>query len=399
MSDLNKQGQHLNIVYAHRTQGRGVEGVHIKGIANAFNKLGHHVDFITVPGVSMDNAEAASDNRQIGKKSIWSSISLYAPQIFFEFMELMYNFVLYQNLLKISKRRHIDFIYERYALNTFATTLFGKNNNIPVILEINDATGIQRVRHLKAEMITKKIESWVFKNSDGLVTISSEFERILLERGFERNKVSFVPNAVDPLVFDPNLYKNHVRTELKLEDKIVIGFVGSFARWHGVEVLLNVMNALKERVPEAHYLLVGSGVCLDDVKRKVGEMGLDSCTTFTGNVSPEKVPFYLKAMNIGVIPDSNNYGSPMKLFEYMAMKVIPVAPKLPPIEDVINDGVTGYIFEKRNESELLEQLTRACNNCKADNNIGENSRKEVLRKHLWQHNANHVLNVFNNSRI
>ncbi|MCD6272333.1 MAG: glycosyltransferase, partial [Deltaproteobacteria bacterium] len=100
-------------------------------------------------------------------------------------------------------------------------------------------------------------------------------------------------------------------------------------------------------------------------------------------------------MDIGVIPDSNQYGSPMKLFEYMAMKVVPVVPKLPPILDVIQDEVTGFVFDRQNEQSLKEQLIHACENEDLRKQIGKNAREQVLCKHLWTHNAGHIFDVYN----
>jgi len=384
----------LNIVYSHRTRGEDVEGIHIRGIANAFNQLGHNVSYVTVPGVKTDSVVKNIKKDFSRQSSFWTSVSKYCPQILFEVMELFYNILLYTNLIKLIKKQRIDFIYERYALNTFATVMFGNKYNIPVILEVNDATGIQRVRKHKAEFIAKRIESWIFNNCDSIVTISSTFEHILHNKGVPKEKISFVPNAVDPLVFDPNLYNDQVRAQLNLHGKVVIGFIGSFAKWHGVEMLLKVMPEIIKTIPEAHFLLVGSGACLQDIKNMVEKMGMIEYATFPGKVPPEDVPNYLKAMDVGVIPDSNQYGSPMKLFEYMAMEVVPVAPNLPPILDVIEDSVTGFVFEQDDEKSMMLQLIRACRNSELRKQIGKYSREEVLRRHLWSHNANHVLRVY-----
>lgn len=388
----------FNILYSHRTRGEDVEGIHIKGMANAFLQLGHHVNYVAVPGATTNNVEKKlkkNEKNGGGRQSFWTFVSKFCPQLLFELMELAYNFVLYANLKKNVQKKHIDFIYERYALNTFATVWFGKKYNIPVILEVNDATGIRRVRRHKAEFLAQRIESWVFRNCDAIVTISSEFKRILCQRGVSEEKVSFLPNAVDPLVFDPFRYDDKVRSQLKLKGKTIIGFIGSFAKWHGVDMLLRVMPDVIKKIPNVYFLMVGSGVCLQDVKDKIKNSGLIEKVIFTGKVSSEDVPCYLKAMDIGVIPDSNQYGSPMKLFEYMTMKVVPVVPKLPPILDVIQDEVTGFVFDRKNVQSLKEQLIHACENKDLRKQIGKNAREQVLEKHLWIHNARSVLNLYN----
>jgi len=390
MTDLKNKSKNLKILYSHRTRGTDVEGVHIKGLSDAFIRFGHAVDFIAVPGANTPKKEKKGKNL---KSKLWDCISKYSPQLVFEFMELVYNFLLYIRLIRKVRRNCYDFIYERYALNTFATVLFAKRHNMPIILEVNDATGIPRVRRHKAESIAKYIERWVFRNSSAIITISSEFQRILKQRIPQHEKVTFVPNAVDPNVFNPDLYPNDIRTKIGRE-KIIIGFVGSFAYWHKVDLLIDIIPDIVTTVSNSHFLLVGDGTQLKDCKKKIEEQRLALHVTFVGKISPNKVPVYLKAMDIGVIPDSNTYGSPMKLFEYMAMEVVPVAPMLPPILDVIRDGETGILFDQGNKTYLKEALLSLCKNGKKRKMLAQNARRQVLKKHLWCHNASHVLDIY-----
>ncbi len=390
---MKNSQQTLNIIFSHRTRGQDVEGVHIRGICNALRQDGHKVDVVSVPGVDVYKLEGVSEKTN-SKFFPWSSVSKYIPQILFEILEIGYNLILYWNLKQVIKGKHIDFIYERYALNTFATALIGKKYGIPVIEEINDATGIRRVRKHRIEFLAKWIETWVFEKSAALITISSEFERILIGRGFPREKVSFVPNAVDPDVFNTALYDHKIRTKLKLENKLVVGFVGSFALWHGVDLVLQIAPELIRKIPNIHFLMVGSGLKLNDVKNKVSQMGFSNEFTFTGRVDYRDVPQYLNVMDIGLIPDSNEYGSPMKLFEYMSMGVVPVVPRLPPIEDVIDHGITGLMFTPGNTSDMVDQITKIYVDSALKKMLSENARAQVAKNHYWHHNAEHLLQVF-----
>lgn len=388
-----KDDKDLNILYSHRTRGRDVEGVHIRGISDAFRKMGHTVSFVSIPGVDVYEPVKASENKA-GNRNLWTVISEYCPQVVFEIMELLYNVILYRNARKVLQKQRIDFIYERYALNTFATTLLGKRLGIPVIQEINDATGIRRVRQHRMEFIARWIESWVFNNSSSLITISSEFERILMQRGIPKGKVSFLPNAVNPETFNPEIYDDRVKKRFDLYDKVVVGFVGSFAVWHGVESILEVAPELINSIPNIHFLMVGSGLQLHNVQERVNTMGMEGRFTFPGKVPFNEVPLYLKAMDIGIIPKSNEYGSPMKLFEYMAMGVVPVVPLLPPITDVIEHGNTGLLFDCDNADDLRRQIHKACSDEAFRKHLSENARKMVLSNHLWIHNANHIVNRY-----
>jgi len=383
----------LSILYSHRTRGRDVEGVHIRGISDGFRQLGHNVLFVSIPGV--DVYESVKCNTfKADESNLWNVISEYCPQLVFEVMELFYNVILYKNTRNILRKEKIDFIYERHALNTFATTLLGKLYGVPVIQEINDATGISRIRRHKLEFIARLIERWVFNNAAALITISSEFERILLERGFPKDKISFVPNAVDPKIFSPEDIDDSIRNTLGLQDKIVLGFVGSFAFWHGVESILEIAPDLIRETPKVHFLMVGSGPQLEPVRERVDKIGLREHFSFPGKVLNSDVPMYLKAMDIGLIPNSNSYGSPMKLFEYMAMGIVPIVPELPPMVDVIKHGKTGLIFKSENKDDMRKQINIICSDQELRNQISKNAREQVMERHLWSHNVRHILNVF-----
>lgn len=383
----------LNILYVHRTQGGAVEGVHIRGIVNSFRQMGHCVRIVSVPGVDIEDDKHQSYDNVNNNSSFWTKISRYCPQFLFEFMEIMYNLVLYRNLNKQLQGKKIDFIYERYALNTFASTLFGKRNRIPVLLEINDATGIKRARQHKVESLARYIEKWVFKNSTSLITISSEFKRILVEKGNPERKVFFIPNAIDNK-FDPDLINDDLLHEMKLEDKIIIGFVGSFLKWHGLDLVINIAPDIVKKIPQVRFLFIGDGPEYLNFKKSIERNELTEYFILTGRITASNIPKFLNLMDIGLIPDSNEYGSPVKLFEYMSMKVVPVAPDLPPVLDIIENERTGLIFKRRNETELKELLLQLCLDELSLKEIGNNAREKVLKDHLWINNAQRIIEIY-----
>jgi len=103
----------LNILYHHRTHARGAEGVHIRSIVTALEKLGHTVDILSVPGVnhSGDNVGAPVDKSRekvSGLNHIWSFMSNRMPGILFELAEIFYNIPAYYRLLKKLKVGEYD---------------------------------------------------------------------------------------------------------------------------------------------------------------------------------------------------------------------------------------------------------------------------------------------------
>lgn len=385
----------MNILYTHRTRGRGAEGVHIREIVEALREEKHNVQVISAPGADPFRKSAPSAKVLRSRPTGWSYFSSYAPQLVFEAAELLYNGYLYWQCAQAQKKEKIDFIYERYALNTFATVLFAKRNRIPIILEINDATGIERTRKHWLEGTAQRIEKWIFSNADHLLTISSEFQRILISRGVPWRKVSFHPNAANLRKFDPKRGDGGIRERLGISDKIVVGFVGSFAAWHGIDLLREVIPRIAATNPRVHFLLVGNGVSFPDFLAWVRNCRLVNTVTLTDRIPDHRIPEYIAAMDIGLIPNSNRYGSPMKLFEYLAMGAVPVVPDLPPMRDVVVKSRTAMFFPPRDTDMMATQLEKLI----ADDNLRARMSNAAIKlareRHTWQHNASRILKIFN----
>ncbi|MGD2172252.1 MAG: hypothetical protein PVF80_09115, partial [Gammaproteobacteria bacterium] len=110
----------LDILYHHRTQGRGAEGVHIVSIVEALEALGHRVTLLSPPGIeplkTAGNAPVdKSEVRTSGLNSIWKFVSRNLPNFIFELVEIGYNLPAYFRLERELGRNHYDLVYERYA--------------------------------------------------------------------------------------------------------------------------------------------------------------------------------------------------------------------------------------------------------------------------------------------
>jgi glycosyltransferase involved in cell wall biosynthesis len=133
---------------------------------------------------------------------------------------------------------------------------------------------------------------------------------------------------------------------------------------------------------------VGDGAVLPKLKEQAQSSGLTGRMRFTGAVPHNKALHYIGAMDITVMPHSNWYGSPVKVFEYGAMGKPVVAPRLIPLTDVIDDGVTGYLFD---EGDLLSALERAIVDRASSESIGNALKSKVFSQHTWRDNAKSVL--------
>jgi glycosyltransferase involved in cell wall biosynthesis len=384
----------MNILYIHRTQGRGVEAVHILGMVDAFERLGHNVTIISPVGVKNVSVSNEDINKARSTTSSTRAIKWVVkncPEVIFELAELFLNLVTYLKIIRVAKAKRIDFIYERYALNTFAGTLVAKKMKIPIVIEVNDATFIERVRKLAMKGIASRIENWVFRQVDHLATISTYFKELIAKTGISSSKISVLPNAVGEEELNRAVNPVSMKEERGIKDEIVIGYVGAFVFWHRVDMLLEAFaNNLKEN-QRIKLLMVGDGVTFKQSSDYVKNTGIQSNVIFTGRVDHADVFNHIAAMDICVMPDSNDYGSPVKLFEYMAMGKAVIAPKLGPIEDVIKDRENGILFKKSEVTDLARAIKLLVDDKNLRSIIGERARQAVLQNHTWTKNAEKVL--------
>lgn len=329
----------MNVLYHHRTRGKGAEGAHIKGIVTAFRKLGHKVTLSSIHNVDptkpIAQTEVNSTEQPKSFKHKILELTKYMPEFVFETLEVLYNLIALRQVRNELKIEAPTLIYERYSLFMFATVWYAKKHNIPMILEVNDSALVERVRHLLFKKIACKIEQWTFQNATGLVFISGYFQS-LAQDNYQNIAPSVIsPNAADTEVFDPKKYpSDEAKAGFGLTGKTVCGFAGAFHHWHGIDWFIEeVISELKNH-PQLVLLLVGDGPKHQYILDLANEHSITEQIILPGRLEHHNIPKAVAAMDFGIIPDSNDYGSPMKLFEFMAMGKGMVVPDFTPITEI-----------------------------------------------------------------
>ncbi|HRN61945.1 MAG TPA: glycosyltransferase family 4 protein [Luteimonas sp.] len=389
----------MKILYHHRTRGRHVEGVHIRGVVGALRERGHVVRVLSFPGADPEAepglaAPAGGPQADGGNGRGWlASLVTRLPGVVFEFAELAYNLVTWWRIRAEIARSRPDFIYERYSLFLFMTIRMARHRGIPIILEINDSALVERVRPLYLKALSRRIERWCLTRATGLVFISTYFRDLLTEHYGQLPPGVVSPNAVDAR-FDPTVHdRETLRRRHGLADRVVCGHVGVFAHWHGVSRFVDeVIDRLAE-VPALTLLLVGDGVDLPGVRREVRARGLDDRIRLPGRVPHHLVPEWIACMDYAFLPDSNEYGSPMKLFELMAMGVAVVAPDYEPVAEVIDDGATGWLFPRKDMKACVDRVLELASRPDERERVGKAAQAYIERERRWQHNADQLLRL------
>ena len=393
----------MNILFHHRTRGQGAEGAHIRGVVKGLRQLGHQVNILSFPGAEPEEKQKQTTStknkpaqaaKSKGLFSFVSELTKYAPEFMFVFFELLYNFVAWFRVRKQVKKDNINLIYERYSLFMIATVWWAKRKNIPIVIEINDSCIVERVRPLTFKSLAFKIERWIFKNATGLVFISSHFKQVATEQYGEISPSVVSPNAADLDNFEIDDHKaQQLRVNLGIDDKVVVGYVGAFVHWHGIDWFMEKIAPKLAQYPNITLLLIGDGKSYEPIQKIIKNAGIESQVILTGRIPHDEVSHYLSAMDFGILPDSNDYGSPMKLFEFMAMKKGMVVPDFSPIAEVVTDNETSWVFPANNHQACIQKVFDVAQDIKEQKRIGINARSYIETERQWKHNAEQLLSL------
>jgi glycosyltransferase involved in cell wall biosynthesis len=375
--------------------GRSSQAMHIRSLVEALKSDGHDVTILSPPGV--DPLKSAGmmpflrkADHATGFQRIWKYISCECPQFAFELFELLYNLFVPFRLFPILWRQRDAVLYERHANFMFMGVLLGKWLERPVVLEVNELAGFKRARGLIMERLARKIDAWVFSRADHILCVSAVLAGEVLQRGANTECVHVLPNAIDPGRFRSPRPASSLRARLGLEGSIVIGHVGLFYRWDRLDVLIEVVKRIRDAHPSVKVLLVGDGPEMENLKQTVQRLEMENVVILPGPVHSDDVPAYIDVMDICVLPDSNAFGSPIALFEFMAMGKPCVVPDLGPMRDVIEDSVTGTMFKNGDYAAFGSALLRLVEDPALRLQLGARARDTVFKRHTWAVNARFV---------
>jgi glycosyltransferase involved in cell wall biosynthesis len=381
-----------NVIYVHRTQGIGVERVHIKGIVNAFEKKNINVSIVAnLPDMSNSNHNISLSIRLI------SLVSSKLPEVVFEIGEIFYNILLYLKIRKIVKIQEVDFIYERYAFFNFSTMLISKMYKIPYFVEVNylSDTLLVRKRTKLLQWLQRIVERRVLNNAAGLFVITKYVRDGCLKMKIDPKKVIITPNAIDQSSIKIAKEKVSLKKQLNIEKELIIGFVGGFYEWHGLDFLVEVGEKLLHKNQNLRFLLVGDGPLKEKIQLMVDELGITDKFIFPGKINHENLWSYLNLFDIAVIPKTNEYGSPVKLFEYMAIGSAVIAPSVGPVKEIITDNENGVLFQSEDKDDFIEKMLYMINDTKKRQIIGAKAKEYVYKNHTWKNNSDKILNQYN----
>ncbi|MDL1980208.1 MAG: glycosyltransferase family 4 protein [Deltaproteobacteria bacterium] len=329
--------------------------------------------------------------------------------------EILYN---YKLVIKLGERvGYYNYIYQRYSGLSFVGAYLSKKNGVSLILEFNSSE-VWKIKNwskqsslLRTILVTiykflilpiiARIEEYNLKNSTLIVVVSASLKEILMEKGIAEQKIIVNPNGVDPESYNPLIQANSIAKKYGLENYKVIGFIGSFGQWHGVVEMARAIELFyrlnQNMINEVKSLMIGDGKLLPEAKKIISKSGYQENVIFTGQIHQSEGPKYLAVCDILLSPHIKNpdgskfFGSPTKLFEYMAMGKAIIASKLDQIGEVLEHDNTAYLVEPGNKNQLADAMQLLIADSELRRKLGKNARAEVLKKYTWQKHVEKIL--------
>jgi starch synthase len=290
---------------------------------------------------------------------------------------------LFYTLVRVVSKNRIDIIYCRDIFSSFCAIFIKKLWEIPVIYEVNGilsdesrARGSGRARIF----FTRIFEYVVFKNPDVFICVTEEIKKII-EKEHRKKKVYFVANGANTTLFKPI---ENAKELLGFDEAVhYVVYVGSFAPWQGVDVLIRAAAEVVQTVSPVTILLVG-GDGEKELRDLVNDLNLKDTVIFTGKIPHADVPLYINSSDVCVTPKRplvSGY-SPLKLYEYMACGKPVVASRIKGFE-AVETVRAGILVEPENPHDLSQALVYLLTLDDLRERMGKNGRAHVLENHSW----------------
>ncbi len=267
--------------------------------------------------------------------------------------------------------------------------------HLPLVLRAPAPFAYQADHVLQRHMsrADRQHEQVLYETADAILVISEGMKQLFVEAGVATSKIHVVPNGIDLRAFAASGAGGQaVRQRFGLENRKVVGYVGGFWPGNDLDTLLQAWQRVEQAEPDATLLLVGYGPDLGQAQELSQTLGLQNCI-WTGRVDFSQVPDHMAAMDVGVGPYTQEalaFVSPLKVIEYTAMGLPVVATRGGQIAELVEDGLSGLLYDAGCEKQLADQILNLLANPTVANEMGTQARQKIQTWHSWEKTARKV---------
>jgi PEP-CTERM/exosortase A-associated glycosyltransferase len=284
------------------------------------------------------------------------------------------------------------------VLNALPALRVGRREGIPIVYEVralweDGAVDQGKTREGSLRYRSQRaLETFALRRVDHVFTICEGLRGEIAGRGIHADRITVIPNAVDTESFNLGAQPDDaLRAQLELTGKTVLGFVGSFYGYEGLEVLVEALALLAGRAPQLSLLLVGGGPEEQALKALATNRGVSDRVVFAGRVPHADVGRYYNLIDLLVYPRRRvrvtELVTPLKPLEAMAQGRMLVASDVGGHRELIQDGQTGYLFPADDKHRLASKIETVLADRAAWPNIRARARHFVETERSWPASA------------
>ena len=277
-------------------------------------------------------------------------------------------------------------IYERFSLFSDAGVVCAQGAGLPHVLEVNAPLRQEaaKYRTLPHPDLAATIEHDVLTGTGQVLAVSAELAAFLIELGAPAERVSMLPNAVDPDAVVP-------RDSAREAGVVVAGFAGSLKAWHGIDTLVAAARIALAEAAELRIEIVGEGPC----DHMFDESGIPRDRLVVhGSRSHGEVIELLTTWHIGLAPyhaQQTFYFSPLKVLEYMSAGLCSIASDVGQVPWLLDGGACGMLVPPGDADALAAALVRATRDASLRTSMGSAARERAVADFSWRSNARRAI--------
>ena len=302
-------------------------------------------------------------------------------------------------LLEIATRLRPQILHAHSpVLNAIPALRVGRKLGIPVVYEVRAFWEDAAVDHGTTTegslryALTRRLETSALRRAAHVFTICEGLRSDIVARGIPKEKVTVIPNAVDIESFEPGGEPDSaLKAKLGLSDASVVGFIGSFYAYEGLDLLLDALPLILKHRPEVRLLLVGGGPQDAALKAQAQSLGLADKVIFTGRVPHDQVQRYYDLIDVLAYPRHSmrltELVTPLKPLEAMAQGRVLVASDVGGHKELIRDGQTGVLFKAGRADALAQAVVNLLTNTKQWPGMRQAGREFVETERNWKNSV------------
>ncbi len=306
---------------------------------------------------------------------------------------------------EVVEEEHPDILHAHSPVLTALPALWvGRRLGLPVVYEIRAFWEDAATDHGTygedswQYRLVRRIETWVCRRAAHVAVLSQGLKENLLTRGIPSADLTVVPNGISLDDFESCALDPTYLTSGKPNRKRVIGFVGSFYRYEGLDLLVEAVARLAATRSDVVLLLVGGGEMASALKAQVERLRLEETVLMPGRVPHDRIPGMYALMDILVYPRYSmpltELVTPLKPLEAMVMRKAVVASDVGGHRELIRHGHNGILFPAGDVSALVEVLERLLDDSELRHSVERHGQRWVRDERSWDRVATVYADVY-----